>query len=86
MSLGFYTFNLILKFSTYTLLKIVEPFSIVCAASKVFEQIIYNKLYNFVANSITEEQLGFDGNLFVFTNYANDTLEKRLHLDSFYWL
>lgn len=62
--------------------------SIMCAPSKLFEQILYGKWYNHVGNAIINQQHGsmskktITMNLFTITKSANDCLEQKKQLDN----
>ena len=60
-----------------------RPISLLCAVSKVFEIIIYKRLYNIVSPSIIPEQHGFVkqrstiSNLISFTNHVSKNIQDK---------
>ncbi|XP_050503651.1 uncharacterized protein LOC126882712 [Diabrotica virgifera virgifera] len=64
--------------------------AIMCAPSKIFEQILHAHVYNHVKNSINDHQHGFmsgrsiNTSFISFTESANNALEKQLQLDVVY--
>lgn len=67
-----------------------RPISILCNFVKIFEMIIYSKVYNQIKNMITPFQHGFlekkstVSNLAVFTQYASQAIDDGLQLDVIY--
>lgn len=67
-----------------------RPISILSVPAKVFEKILYNKIFYHVKTSIATEQHGFfegrsvDTNLITFTNFASEIIDSGGQMDVVY--
>ena len=61
-----------------------RPISLTCSLSKVFEKVIYNKIYPFINEKLSENQHGFresDSTLSNVLDYYNIFIYNRTRLD-----
>lgn len=67
-----------------------RPISILCAPAKIFEQILYNRIYTHVKSYISEKQHGFLSkrstltNMMNFVQWVDNTLNARARVDIIY--
>ena len=67
-----------------------HPISLLCSISKVIERLVFNKIYDYVAKSISISQFGFTRNrsslqqLLLYSDFIVSAYDNREQVDSIY--